>query len=332
MKPFQYIRPKTIKEAVQAVADDSQARYIAGGTNLLDLMKRDIEKPEKLVDINHLPLKKIEVKSGVLRIGSLALNSAVSHHAQVVKRFPLLVQALLAGASGQIRNMATAGGNLLQQTRCPYFYDTAFPCNKRSPGTGCSAINGISRLHAVYEVDISNPQKACIAVNPSDMAVALMALDASIMVSGKNGERKMALDELYHSPATQPNLDHNLEKGDLITAVELPHAPLAQHAHYLKVRDRTSYAFALVSAAVALDIRDHRIQAARITLGGVAYKPWRLPAVEKQLLGQPISITAFRDAGVAALTDTRSFEHNAYKLKLIPNVIAEALKIASGLS
>jgi xanthine dehydrogenase YagS FAD-binding subunit len=332
MRPFQYIRPKTVAEAIDAAESDSQARFIAGGTNLLDLMKRGISSPQKLIDINHLPLKKIDHKNGLFRIGSGVLNSELVRHPKIVNNFPLLVQAVNAGASGQLRNMATVGGNLLQQTRCSYFYDTAFPCNKRKPGEGCSALNGINRLHAILGIDNSNLEKSCIAVHASDMAVALTSLDARVVLMNKNGERKLLLPDLYRPPGDQPDMDTNLVKGELISAVELPDIVITKYTHYLKVRDRSSYAFALISAAVALDIEGNRIRDARITMGGVAYKPWRLPAVEKMLIGQPVSKSIFRQAGEASLLGAHAFEHNSYKLKLMPNIIAEALRLATEVS
>lgn len=332
MKPFQYVRPVKLKEAIEAASSDPEAHFIAGGTNLIDLMKRGIKSPVKLIDINQLPLHKIEQKRGFLRIGSLALNSEVASNKLIIEKHPLLAQALNAGASGQLRNMATVGGNMLQQTRCAYFYDTAFPCNKRLPGAGCGALEGINRQHAIFGMSENNLGKSCIAVHPSDMSVALRALDATVVVVGQNGERKIPFTDLHRQPTDRPDLDTNLENGELITAVEIPDAASAQHVHYLKVRDRASYAFALVSVAVALEIEGNQIKASRITLGGVAHKPWRLPAVEKLLLDQPVSESVFRQAAEVAMKGARAFEHNSYKLKLVPNIIIEALKIAARIS
>lgn len=329
MKPFQYIRPAKVKEAIDAVTSDPEARFIAGGTNLIDLMKRGIRSPEKLVDINQLPLHKIEQKRGFLRIGALALNSEVASHKLVIEKHPLLAKALNAGASGQLRNMATVGGNMLQQTRCSYFYDTAFPCNKREPGAGCGALEGINRYHAIFGMPENDLNKSCIAVHPSDMSVALLALDATVVVAGQKGERKIPFSDLHRLPADRPDLDTNLEKGELIVAVEIPDVVSTKYVHYLKVRDRASFAFALVSVAVALDIQDSHIKSAQITLGGVALKPWRLPTVEKLLVGQPVSESVFRQAAAVAMKGARAFEHNAYKLKMAPNIIVEALKIAA---
>ncbi|TLV02246.1 FAD binding domain-containing protein [Dyadobacter luticola] len=331
MRPFQYIRPKNVKEAVDMVSLEENARFIAGGTNLVDLMKRNIETPDKLVDITHLPLKKIEYHSGTLRIGALALNSDVAEHAIVNSRFPLLAKAIDAGASGQLRNMATVGGNLLQRTRCAYFYDTAFPCNKRQLETGCAAVGGINRMHAIFGLEKNDLEKSCIAVHPSDMCVALAALDAIIITFGPKGERKIPIQDFHRLPGNRPDLDSILEKGELILAVELKSNTFQQHTHYLKIRDRAAYAFAIVSAAVALDVQQDQIRAARVALGGVAHKPWRLFDVEKALAGKPISQNTFRNAAAVSVADAKTFEHNAFKIKLLPNVILEALMNAAGL-
>jgi xanthine dehydrogenase YagS FAD-binding subunit len=331
MKPFLYFRPKTVRDAIAAVASDPDARFIAGGTNLIDLMKRGVVSAGKLVDINHLPLKKIEQKGSVLRIGALTLNSEVAMHKAVLQKHPLLVQALNAGASGQLRNMATVGGNMMQQTRCSYFYDTAFPCNKRQANSGCGAWEGINRMHAIFGVNEKRDHSSCIAVHPSDMSVALLALDAAVLVSGPQGERRIAFGDFHRLPGDRPELDTNLQKGELILAIEIPDAPLNRHIHYLKVRDRASYAFALVSVAVALEIHQNNIKTARLTMGGVAHKPWRLTEAESVLTGQHVSENIFRQAAEAAMRGAYALEHNAYKLKLAPNAIVEALRIAAGL-
>lgn len=289
MKPFQYLRPKTIAEAISMAADDPEARYIAGGTNLVDLMKRGIASPTKLIDINHLPLKKIEHRYDRLRIGALALNSEVAKHKAVVTRQPLLAQALLAGASGQLRNMATVGGNLLQRTRCSYFYDLALPCNKRKPGSGCGAEGGINRTHAIFFAGngfggIEN--SSCLAVHPSDMCVALTAVDTVVVVDGPDGERRIQMKDFLRLSTQQPELDTNLGPGELVTAIEVLDNAFAKHSHYLKVRDRASYAFALVSVAVALQMDGGRIWDARLALGGVAHKPWRYWAIDLMLRGK----------------------------------------------
>ena len=242
---FSYARVSSSASAISMLAKDPAARFIAGGTNLVDLMKRGVMTPQKLIDISRLPLHKIEVMGNVVRIGALALNSAVAEHALVKEKFPLLAQALAAGASPQIRNMATVGGNLMQRTRCPYFYDTTMPCNKRKPGSGCSALKGYSRMHAIF-----GASEQCIAVHPSDMCVALTALDASILVSSARGNRRIAFGDFHRLPGDRPDLDNQLQKGELITAIEIPNQDaFAKKAYYLKVRDRASYAFALVSVA-----------------------------------------------------------------------------------
>lgn len=332
MRPFLYVRPKTVKDAIAAMVSDPDARFIAGGTNLIDLMKRGIVSPGKLVDINHLPLKKIEQKGNFLRIGALALNSEVAAHKTVLQKHPLLAMALNAGASGQLRNMATIGGNVLQQTRCNYFYDTAFPCNKRNPGSGCGAWDGINRMHAIFGINEQNAHHSCIAVHPSDMSVALAALDAVVLVSGPQGERRIPFADFHRLPGDRPELDTNLLKSELILAVEIPDAPLARRVHYLKVRDRASFAFALVSVAVVLEIDRNIIKTARLAMGGVAHKPWRFPEVEKLMTGQTVSEDTFQQAGEAAMKGASALEHNAYKLKLVPNAIRHALTIAAGQS
>jgi xanthine dehydrogenase YagS FAD-binding subunit len=331
MKPFQYYRPRTVKEAIDAVASDTDAQFIAGGTNLIDLMKRGIVSPGKVVDINHLPLRKIERRLGLTRIGALALNSEVAANKLIRQNHPLLVQALNAGASGQLRNMATIGGNLLQKTRCTYFYDTAFPCNKRQTGSGCGAVGGINKMHAIFGVDEKLSQNSCIAVNPSDMNVALMAMDATVLVSGPKGERRIAFADFHRLPGERPGAESTLDRNELIIAVEIPDSVFTQHKHYLKVRDRASYAFALVSVAAALHIDQGMVKAVRLVMGGVAHKPWRLFEAEKSLVGHAPSETIFIQAAEIAMHGAIAFEHNAYKLKLAPNAIIQALKIAAGL-
>ncbi|MFC6996127.1 FAD binding domain-containing protein [Rufibacter roseus] len=327
MNQFQYVRPTKNKAAIDTVTKDPNATFIAGGTNLLDLMKRGVVMPEKLVDINKLPLRKIEKESGAVRIGALALNGVVAEDKLVLEKHPLLAQALDAGASAQLRNMATVGGNMMQRTRCPYFYDTALPCNKREPGTGCSAIEGYNRMHAIFGFS-----DKCIATHPSDMGVALAALDATVLVSGPKGDRKIPFVDFHRLPGDTPQIETNLQKGELIVAVDVPENNFAKHAHYLKVRDRASYAFALVSVAAALDIENNTIKDARLAMGGVAHKPWRLTEAEKALVGKPVSEHTFRQAAEVAMRGARAFEHNQYKLKLAPNSIVQALKTAAGLA
>lgn len=325
MNQFQYARPTKPKAALDLLAKDQNAMFIAGGTNLIDLMKRGVMTPEKLVDINRLPLKNIESIKGGVHIGALALNSVVAEDKVILEKFPLLSLALKSGASAQLRNMATVGGNLMQRTRCYYFYDTAMPCNKREPGTGCGALEGFNRMHAIFGFS-----DKCIAVNPSDMSVALAALDATVIVTGPNGERRIPFSDFHRLPGDQPEKDTNLGRNELILAVEVPESPFTKNVEYLKVRERASYAFALVSVAAALDIDNHTIRDARLAMGGVAHKPWRLHEAEKALVGKPVSETTFEQAARIAMQGAKAFEHNAYKLKLAPNSIVQALKTAAG--
>ncbi|TGE25858.1 xanthine dehydrogenase family protein subunit M [Hymenobacter aquaticus] len=324
MNQFQYVRPTKAQAAIEAVAKDANATFIAGGTNLVDLMKRGIATPQKLVDINRLPLARIDHDPGKLRIGALALNSAVADDKQVRERQPLLALALNAGASAQLRNMATVGGNMLQRTRCSYFYDLTMPCNKREPGSGCGALEGINRMHAIFGFS-----DKCIAVHPSDMSVALVALDATVLVTGPKGERTIPFADFHRLPGDTPEKDTNLERGELITAVDIPDGPFTKHVHYQKVRERASYAFALLSVAAALDIENNTIKAARLAMGGVAHKPWRLTAAEQSLVGKPATEATFRQAAEVAMQGAKAFKHNAYKLKLAPNTIIQALKTAA---
>jgi len=325
MNPFQYVRPTKQQAAIEAVAKDPTAIFIAGGTNLVDLMKRGVMTPQKLVDINRLPLNKIERENNGLRIGALALNSTVADDKQVREKQPLLALALNAGASAQLRNMATVGGNMLQRTRCAYFYDTTMPCNKRQPGTGCGALEGVNRMHAIFGFS-----DKCIAVHPSDMSVALVALDATVQVSGPKGNRSIPFAEFHRLPGDTPERDTHLEPGELITAVDVPDGPFTKHVHYQKVRERASYAFALLSVAAALDIDgNNTIKAARLAMGGVAHKPWRLTAAEQVLVGKPATEETFRQAAAVAMQGAKAFKYNAYKLKLGPNTIVQALKTAA---
>lgn len=326
MNQFEYTRADTQQAAVNALAKEKGAMFLAGGTNLIDLMKRGVTSPVRLVDINEIPLTKVEQAGNGLRIGALAKNSDVSEHELVIKHFPLLSQAFKAGASPQLRNMATVGGNMMQRTRCTYFYDTAMPCNKREPGSGCGAIGGINRMHAIF-----GASDKCIAVHPSDMCVALAALDATVAVTGPKGERKIPFGNFHKLPGNDPEKDNTLQAGELITAVTIPFNNLAAHSHYLKIRDRASYAFALVSVAAALDIRSGIIQEARLAMGGVAHKPWRLAGAEKSLKGQPANESSFAKAAQVAMQGAKSQGHNGFKLKLAPNTIEEALKKAAGL-
>ncbi len=326
MKQFQYVRPANQQSVLAAIAQPG-TKIIAGGSNLVDLMKHGVMAPDKLVDINKLPLRNISGISNGLHIGALALNSQVAEDQQVKTKFPLLSQALNAGASAQLRNMATVGGNMMQRTRCPYFYDTAMPCNKRAPGTGCGAKEGFNRMHAIFGFS-----DKCIAVHPSDMCVALAALDATVLIQGKKGVRKLKFTDFHRLPGVTPELDNNLAKDELITGLEIPNNNFAQHSYYLKVRDRASYAFALISVAAALDIHNGIIKDARLAMGGVAHKPWRLTAAEQLLKGKPATVANFEQAAQVAMQGAKAFKDNAFKLKMAPASITEALTHAAGLA
>ena len=325
MKSFTYERADSPAEAAAALAKPG-AKVIAGGTNLLDLMKLQVETPSQLVDISRLPLDKIEETSeGGLRVGALVRNSDLAADPRVRQRYGVLSRALLSGASAQLRNKATTGGNLLQRTRCYYFMDTAFPaCNKRTPGSGCAAIKGFNRIHAIL-----GASSECIATNPSDMNVALAALNATIHVQGSKGKRTIAIADFHRLPGTTPQLDTTLQPDELITAVELPAPKFAKHSYYLKVRDRQSYAFALVSVAAGLEISGNTIQSAGLALGGVAHKPWRSPEAEKFLIGTVVSPDAFRKAADFALAEAKPYEHNAFKVELAKQSIVRALTLAA---
>jgi xanthine dehydrogenase YagS FAD-binding subunit len=325
MKQFQYTRALTQQSAIEAIAKPG-TKIIAGGTNLIDLMKRGVTAPDKLVDINHLPLKNITTTKTGLHIGALALNSVVSENSLVLQKQPLLSMALKAGASPQLRNMATVGGNMMQRTRCSYFYDTTMPCNKRAPGTGCGALEGINRMHAIF-----GTSDQCIAVNPSDMSVGLAALDALAIIAGKKGERRIPFTEFHRLPGDHPELDNHLAAGEMIVGVEIPDNNFAKNSYYLKVRDRQSYAFALVSVAVALEISNGTIKNARLAMGGVAHKPWRLFDAEKALIGKPATEDSFKMAAQIAMQGAKGYQYNSFKLKLAPATITEALKHAAGL-
>jgi xanthine dehydrogenase YagS FAD-binding subunit len=324
---FEYIRPVDEADALRALAEPDTAA-LAGGTTLVDLMRLSVMQPKRVVDLGELKLDAIEVNGNAITIGALATNTAVADHPAIKARFPALAEAIDAGASGQIRNMASVGGNLLQRTRCTYFRDTASPCNKREPGSGCSAIDGYTRMHAVI-----GGSRDCIAVHPSDMCVALLALDAVIHVkSAAGGERVLPFVDLHTLPADKPQIETTLQPGELITSVELRDSGFSKHSRYVKVRDRASFAFALASAAVALDVRGGIIAAARVALGGVATKPWREHDVEAQLVGKHISKDGFAGAAAVALRGAEPRPDNAFKLELAKRVIARALELAGGLS
>jgi xanthine dehydrogenase YagS FAD-binding subunit len=322
---FQYARAGDVGDAVRRMAADPGAKFIAGGTNLIDLMKEDVERPSRLIDISRLPLKAVEeTADGGVRIGALVPNSDLAYHPLIERRYPLLASALLAGASPQLRNMATTGGNLLQRTRCYYFYDTATPCNKREPGGGCSAVNGMNRIHAILGASDS-----CIATHPSDMCVALAALDARVHVTGPAGTRTIAFAEFHRLPGNTPERDTNLHPNEIVTAVELPAQGFASNYTYLKIRDRLSYAFALVSIAAALELDGGTIKEARLALGGVAHKPWRDPAAEAALRGGPAGQTTFMQAADLLLRDAKGYRHNSFKIELARRGIVRALTQAA---
>jgi len=326
VKNFSYTRADGIAGAIREVAADRTTKLIAGGTNLIDLMKENVERPDRLIDINHLPLAEITATSeGGLRLGALATNTDVAYHQEVERRFPLLSKAILAGASPQLRNMATVGGNLMQRTRCYYFYDTATPCNKREPGTSCSAIDGFNRIHAIL-----GASHQCIAVHPSDMCIALAALDATVRVTGPSGERSIPFDEFHRLPGDTPHIDTNLRDDEMITAVDLPARGFAAHHAYLKVRDRASYAFALVSVAAAVDRDGPTIKEARVALGGVAHKPWRDRRAEDALRGKVATKENFQRLADDLLHDARGFGHNDFKIELARRAIVRALTEALG--
>ena len=283
MISFQYGRANDVAEALRLIGRDPNSKFVAGGTNLIDLMKMDVERPTTVVDITRLPLKRVEgMPGGGLRIGALVRNTDLAYHPLVEERYPVLASAIMAGASQQLRNMASTGGNLLQRTRCHYFYDTATPCNKREPGSGCSAIDGQNRMNAIL-----GTSDACIAVHPSDMCVALAILEAKIHVNSTSGARVIAIADFHRLPGDTAQRDTNLDAGEIITAVELPPQGFARNYTYLKIRDRLSYAFALVSVAVGLELEGDIIKEGRLALGGVAHKPWRDPDAEAALHGQP---------------------------------------------
>ncbi|MDB5589992.1 xanthine dehydrogenase family protein subunit M [Enterovirga sp.] len=321
MNNFSYTRAATVQEAVAALAAEPSAKFVAGGTNLIDLLKYNVERPTRLVDITRLPLRDIEeAPGGGLRIGALVPNSDLAYDERVEQRYPLLTSAILAGASPQLRNAASTGGNLLQRTRCYYFYDPGTPCNKREPGTGCPAITGQNRIHAIL-----GTSEHCIATHPSDMCVALAALDARVQVTGPDGARSIPFAEFHRLPGDRPEIDTTLRHGEVITAIDLPAEDFSANHTYLKLRDRLSYAFALVSVAVALRIEDGVIRDARLALGGVAHKPWRDPDAESLLRGRAPIPEAFQAAAERVLRGAKGFEHNGFKIELARRAIVRAL-------
>ena len=325
MNNFTYTRATSVKDAVQRVTNDQNAILIAGGTNLVDRLKVFLDEPSQLIDISRLEMKRIERTSeGGLSIGALVTNTALADHPDVRRDYPILSRAILSGASQQIRNMATVGGNLLQRTRCPYYYDTAFPCNKRQPGSGCPAATGINRMHAIL-----GASDQCVAVQPSDMCVPLAALDAVVVVEGPKGKRQIPLTDFHRLPGNTPQRDTNLEPGELITSVIVPPVPFAKSGVYLKLRDRTSYAFALVSVAAAVDLVSEQIQNVRLAMGGVAHKPWRSKEAEKFLIGKSANTATFQQAAEIALQEAKPLTHNSFKVDLAKRAIRRALTVSA---
>lgn len=325
MKNFAYVRASSVEDAVKRGSDDPSAMYIAGGTNLVDRMKVFLDEPSQLVDVSRLEMKQIEkTRSGGLKIGALVTNTALADNDRVRRDYPMLSRSILAGASQQIRNMATVGGNLMQRTRCPYYYDRAFACNKRQPNTKCQAVNGINRIHAIL-----GASESCVAVNPSDMAVALAALDATVEVQGTQDKRQIPFVDFHRLPGNTPDRDTNLEPGELITAVILPPVSFAKSGVYLKLRDRASYAFALVSVAAALEVLGEEIKNARVALGGVAHKPWRAIEAEEFLKSKTANKSTFEQAAEIALKDAKPLTYNGFKIELSKGAICRALAVSA---
>jgi xanthine dehydrogenase YagS FAD-binding subunit len=332
MNPFEYQRAASADQAVKAITA-SGAKFLGGGTNLVDLMKLDVEHPLVLVDVSHLDLTTVDdLPNGGVMIGALVRNSDLANHPKIVENYPLLSQALLSGASPQLRNMATTGGNLMQRTRCYYFTDTAFPsCNKRAPGSGCGALQGFNRIHAILgQTDKGAASgETCIATNPSDLNVAMAALEATVHVQGPKGKRSIPFAEFHRLPGATPELDTNLKRDELIIGVELPPQKFAKNSWYLKVRDRQSYAFALVSVAAGLGIEGGSVQSAGLALGGVAHKPWRSREAEKVLVGAVPNLEIFRKSAEVALAGAKGYENNAFKIELAKQSIVRALTLAA---
>lgn len=322
MVPFSYRAARSEREALTAAA--AGARYIAGGTTLLDLMREEVERPESLIDINRLALRDIKVEADSLVIGAVARMADVAADPLVAREQPLIVEALLEGASPQLRNMASIGGNLMQRVRCPYFRTLDAPCNKRQPGSGCAAIEGENRVHAIF-----GASEHCIATHPSDLAVALVALEAIVRVRGTSGAREFPVEDLYRLPGDTPHLEHTIEPGELIVEIVVPRGAYSRRARYLKVRDRASYEFALVSVAAALDIDGGAIRGARLAVGGVGAKPWRLRASEAALLGKRADRDSWEEAALLAIEGAKPLSGNRYKVELLRRTVIRALEMAA---
>lgn len=326
MKAFAYTRAASVADAITAYSSSADCRFIGGGTNLLDLMKMGVERPSHLIDISRVPLNTIEERNGGLRIGAMVTNSDAANHPLVRAHYPVLSTAILSGASQQLRNMATMGGNLLQRTRCYYFYDPTYKdCNKREPGSGCSARTGLNRIHAIL-----GSSEECIAVHPSDMCVALAALNATVQVQAAAGSRGIPLTQFHRLPGITPHIDTNLRPGEIITAIDLPALPEGTRSHYLKVRDRNSYAFALVSVAAVLDISsDNTVHGAQIALGGVAHKPWRATEAERMLIGHKLDEARIKAAAAQELKAAKPYRGNTFKVELAKRAIVRAVMTAA---
>jgi xanthine dehydrogenase YagS FAD-binding subunit len=327
MKPFAYSRADSAKSALGLVSSRANAKFLGGGTNLVDLMRENIEQPDALVDVTGLPFTTIEeLPGGAIAIGAAVRNTAMANHPLIRRSYPFLARAIVFGASGQIRNMATVAGNLMQRTRCAYFYDGTARCNKRAPGSGCDAVDGFNRMHAIL-----GASDGCIATHPSDMCVALAALDATVFVEGPAGTRTIPFNEFHRLPGETPHIDTNLRPDELITSVHIPPLPFARRSMYRKIRDRASYAFALVSIAAAIEIDRGSITNVRLALGGVAHKPWRALEAEKVLTGAPATDDSFRHAADAELANARGFTHNKFKIELATRMIVDVLNELTGI-
>ena len=324
MRPFKYSRVTEPQTASKLVTSNLHAQFLAGGTNLIDLMKEDVERPDQLVDITRIKMADVKDSATSISIGGLGKNTATANHPLIRQNFPLLTQAILAGASAQIRNMATNGGNINQRTRCSYFYETSMPCNKREPGTGCGAFEGINRMHAIF-----GWSDKCIAVNPSDMCIALAALDAVVKIQGSNGEeRSLPFADYHRLPGDEPQKDNNLKHGELVTSIEIPKNRFANNSSYLKIRDRSSYAFALISVAAALELDGTLIKEVRIAMGGVAHKPWRALEAEKFLKEKSATAANFKAAAEVEMQHAKAFEYNKFKIEMGKKAIVRALQKA----
>lgn len=325
MNNFTYTRATSVKDAVQRAASDKNSLFIGGGTNVVDRLKAFLDEPSQLIDISRLQMQSIErMTNGGWRVGALVTNTALADHPEIRRNYPFLSRAIVSGASQQIRNVATVGGNLLQRTRCPYYYDTAFACNKREPGSGCPAATGINRMHAIL-----GASEQCVAVHPSDMCVALAALDAVVEVEGAKGKRQIPFVNFHRLPENTPQRDSNLEAGELITAIILPPLSLVKSGVYLKLRDRTSYSFALISVAAALEVAGDKIKDVRLAMGGVAHKPWRANEAEKFLIGKPADINTLTQAANIALQGAKPLAHNGYKIEMTKRAIRRALMVSA---